>query len=165
MHSNTHTCTHAHKSRLAQRLQENSWLCSCLHEVQMACCHLPSFLATHTSHPSSLWCSPHATTKAQYHCCYATQGPQLSGSKDERMRSSRGNMVKESAMREARNGLIVYTKDRPFSLSRIADITFRLLSDSKITHSQYVRSRLGHGLLDSRCPCLEQPCLWWNAYN
>lgn len=63
-------------------------------------------------------------------------------------------MVKESAMQEARDGLVVYTKDRPFSLSRIADVTFRLLSDSKIPQSQYVRSRLGHGLLDSRCPVL-----------
>lgn len=62
-------------------------------------------------------------------------------------------MVKESAMQEARDGLIVYTKDRPFSLSRIANVTFRLLSDSKIPQSQYVRSRLGHGLLDSQCRC------------
>ena len=63
-------------------------------------------------------------------------------------------MVKESAMREARDGLVVYTKDRPFSLSRIADVTFRLLSDSKVPHRQYVRSRLGHDLLDSLCPVL-----------
>lgn len=63
-------------------------------------------------------------------------------------------MVKESALREARDGLVVYTKDRPFPLPRIADATFRLLSDNKTTQSQYVRSSLGHGLLDAQSPVL-----------
>lgn len=67
-------------------------------------------------------------------------------------------MVKESALREARDGLVVYTKDRPFSLPRIADATFRflsgLLSDNKTTQSQYVRSSLRHGLLDAQSPVL-----------
>ena len=63
-------------------------------------------------------------------------------------------MVKESALREARDGLVAYSKDRPFSLPRIADATFRLLSDKKTTQSQYVRSSLGHGLLDTQSPVL-----------
>lgn len=77
------------------------------------------------------------------------------------MRSSRGRHgqgISSEAMREARDGLVVYTKDRPFSLPRIAGATFRLLSgllsDNKTTQSTHVRSSLGHGLLDARSPVL-----------